>query len=79
MGSARGPRTAPRFKHPTLLLLGTFAREGGSDSVQFTVQVRALCEKAKEILMEESNVQVLCFTSLYAKMIVLAKRSLIPC
>jgi hypothetical protein len=42
-------------------------------------EVRALCEKAKEILMEESNVQVLCFTSLYAKMIVLAKRSLIPC
>jgi hypothetical protein len=25
------------------------------------VQVRALCEKAKEILMEESNVQVHCF------------------
>ena len=40
--------------------------------MQFTVQVRALCEKAKEILMEESNVQVLCFTSLCAKLIVLA-------
>ena len=29
--------------------------------MQFMVQVRALCEKAKEILMEESNVQVRCF------------------
>jgi hypothetical protein len=29
--------------------------------VQFMVQVRALCEKAKGILMEESNVQVRCF------------------
>ena len=40
--------------------------------MQFTVQVRALCEKAKEILMEESNVQVFCFTSSCAKLIVLA-------
>jgi hypothetical protein len=30
----------------------------------FTLQVKALCEKAKEILMEESNVQVSYFTSL---------------
>ncbi|XP_020396920.1 serine/threonine-protein phosphatase PP1 isozyme 1 [Zea mays] len=30
---------------------------GGSDPLQFMLQVRALCEKAKEILMEESNVQ----------------------
>lgn len=35
-----------------------------SESGVFIVQVRALCEKAKEILMEESNVQVCRFVSL---------------
>lgn len=33
--------------------------------LSFTVQVRTLCEKAKEILMDESNVQVCCLHALF--------------
>jgi hypothetical protein len=42
----------------------------------FTVQVKALCEKAKEILMEESNVQVSYFTYFSTKDVCFANASL---
>ncbi|TQD99886.1 hypothetical protein C1H46_014499 [Malus baccata] len=54
-----GPQTTPSFTHPppSSASFGTATLILNSSRLSPSFTVRVLCQKAKEILMEESNVQ----------------------